>query len=144
MLKDIINWDKVMIKPRLAGGHTEIMDVLFENATVIAKYVENSYDGELGYIYKLNDGRFVLTNDYFGSCSGCDAYEDCTDEELKNLCVQLANNSKIFDSVISMITFLRNVKEDQAINYDLRNLAAPLITELYKNRIVKIDEILSA
>jgi hypothetical protein len=143
MLKDIIDWEKVMVQPRYAGGHVEIMENLFKNATVIAKHVEQNYEGELGYIYKLEDKRFVITNDYFGSCSGCDAYEDCTDEELKNLCVQLANNSKTFDSVVAMITFLRSVKEDQAVNYDLRNLATPLISELYKNRIVKIDEILS-
>lgn len=143
MLKDLINWDVVMKQLRTAGGHQEIMENLFQDSTIIAAYTENNYDGELGYIYQLEDGRFVLTNDYFGSCSGCDVYEDCTDEELKNLCVQLANNSKIFDSINVLIAFLRNVKQDHAINYDLRNLAKPLIAELYKNNQVEIDSVLN-
>ena len=143
MLKDIINWDVVMTQPRTAGGHQEIMDKLFINAEVLAKHVQNDYQGELGYVYQLEDKRVVITNDYFGSCSGCDAYEDSTDEQLRNLCIQLANNSRTFENIPEAMNFLRSVKQDHAIYYDMRNVVTPLISELYKNRVVKIDEILN-
>lgn len=143
MLKDILNWEIIMEQPRSAGGHQEIMDNLFIDAKVLAKHVDNDYQGELGYVYQLNDERVVITNDYFGSCSGCDSYEDATDEVLKNLCIQLANNSRIFDNIPEAMNFLRSVKQDHAIYYDMRNVVAPLISELYKNRVVKIDEVLN-
>lgn len=49
MLKDLIDWKNVMLQPRYAGGHEDIMENLFQNATIIASYIENNYQGCEGF-----------------------------------------------------------------------------------------------
>ena len=34
--------------------------------------------------------------DYYGSCSGCDSWEDCCDEEAHNMIIGLCGSAKIF------------------------------------------------
>lgn len=77
---------------------------------------------------------YVVVSDYFGSCSGCDAYENCSDEELKNLCIQLANNAHSFSTLNELYQFLSvEVASDKGAYYDLSNVAQPLVEELKKN-----------
>ena len=140
MLKDLINWNKIMSQPRYAGGHEEIMKNLFKNAKVIASYIENNYQGIEGFIYKLPD-QYVIVSDYFGSCSGCDEYDSCSDKELKNLCIQLANNAHSFSTLNEVVNFLSNdVKQDKGTYYDLYDLAQPLLDELRKNVVLLRQE----
>lgn len=124
MLRDLLNFDKIMTAGRSAGGHTEIMDCLFIGAEVIASWVEEDYQGNLAYAYRLSDGRIVLVTDSFGSCSGCDAYEDCSDQELRHLVTCLANDAHVFDTVADAMRFIEStVPSDKAAYYHDRTLS---------------------
>ncbi len=83
-----------------------------------------------------NFAKIVIVSDYFGSCSGCDGWEDADDETVRNMCIQLANNSHMFDSLKEAVDFLKMVVESEDSAYwDLRNLAGPLIIELEKVKL---------
>ncbi len=112
MLKDLLDWDKILEAPRGAGGHEDIMTVLFKDAVVIASYIEDGWQGTEAFAYHLADDRYVLVTDYFGSCGGCDNYESASNEEIHELCVALANNARIFDSLDEMINYIEGVEEE--------------------------------
>ena len=123
-----------MKAPRGAGGHSEVMDVLFKGQ-VLAEFIEPDYQGKLGYVYLVYDfqnfAKIVIVSDYFGSCSGCDAWDTSTDEDVKAMCVQLANNAHTFDSVNAAIEFLTMVAASKdAAYYDLTSLAPKLLEKL--------------
>jgi len=126
MLKDMLDWDKIMIQPRYAGGHTEIMESLFKDSMVIAEYCSGDYQGMVGYIYAVWYGpdffKLVVLTDYYGSCSGCDSWEDADDESVKNMCVTLANNAHMFDTPEELEKFLgEEVPSDEGAYWDLRS-----------------------
>ena len=101
MLKDIINWVDVMKQPRCVDTQEKIMDNLFVGATILACHVDDTENGVLGYVYQLEDEKIVLS---------CVEYIDCscsTDDDVRDLCVQLTNESKIFDTVSESMNFLR-------------------------------------
>lgn len=145
MLEDLINWKEVMEQPRNSRGYKEVMDNLFENATILGYHIDDNHTGEIGYVYKLEDERFVITNGDFKTDPELEEDQQIkhTDEELKTMCSEMVKNAISFDSIHDTISFLRGVKEDHAVNYDLRNLAKPLIADLYKNRIFEIDSVLN-
>lgn len=139
MLKDLLNWPVIMKQPRTAGGHTEILDYLFTNCAVLAKATTGGYQGEIGYVYLVYAGqefaKIVVISDYYGSCNGCDSWEDACDESVKEMCTQLANNAHMFDTVDEAIKFLRDqVPEDEGAHWDLHNLSASLVIELEETR----------
>lgn len=146
MLKEKIDWEIVMKMSRCAGGHVSIMQSLFKNATIIVEFIENDYQGTEGFIYQLDD-EFIFITDYFGSCSGCDAWEDATDEEARNMCIQLANNAQRFDSFQSLFNFLEvEVEKDKGSYYGESLVSKELLKELKKNIVLmrehNIDELL--
>lgn len=147
MLKDHLDWDELMKAPRCAGGHSSIMHVLFKDAKVIEHYIQDDYQGDEAFIYFLND-EYILVTDYFGSCSGCDAWEDATNEEVETLCTQLANNAHRFDTIGELIHFLDfTVNEDSAAYYAERSTSIPLSKKLKENivlmRDINIDNLLN-
>jgi len=127
MLKDLLDWEEIFKQPRYAGGHLEVLEVLFKGARVLMTYHEDDYTGEELCVYKLEDGRVVLLSDGFGSCSGCDSWDDSTDEEARNLCIQLANNAKIFGSVTALAI---NIANNELRSYAYR-AAEELLPELW-------------
>lgn len=123
MLADLLNWDEIMLAPRHAGGHSLIMECLFKGATVVASWIEDDYQGYEAFVYRLEDGRYVLLTDSFGSCSGCDSWEDASDAEAKALCNSLANDAHAFATIEEAIDFIENkVPEDTAAYYHERHL----------------------
>jgi len=61
---------------------------------------------------RLQDGRFAIYNDYYGSCGGCDSWEDATDAEVKYMCINLANGAYVFQSLEDVIEFLSTTEKD--------------------------------
>ncbi|MFA5014296.1 MAG: hypothetical protein WC549_01965 [Actinomycetota bacterium] len=116
-LQKYIDWENLMKMERNSGGHDEQMKGLFKNVTVIAHWNENDYQGEVATCVKFNSGEFkgkyAIYNDYYGSCSGCDAWEDATDEEVKNMCVGLSNSAYIFNSLDDVKEFLVSIPTDE-------------------------------
>jgi len=99
-LPRLIDWDLVMLQGRYAGGHESVMRNIFgHNATVIAEYVRDDYQGDEAFAYLFHDGFVAIITDYFGSCSGCDSWEGATDADAKTMITSLVNSARLFDSV---------------------------------------------
>jgi hypothetical protein len=111
-LQKQIDWENIMKMSRYAGGHDSQMRGLFKNATVMAHWNEGDYQGKVATLVMLEDGRYALYNDYYGSCSGCDSWEDASDEEVKTMCVGLANGAYIFESFLDVLEFLMDEEKE--------------------------------
>lgn len=111
-LQKLIDWDSIMKMPRYAGGHDEQMQGLIAGAVVVGHWNEGGYQGMVATCVKLPDGRFIIYNDYYGSCSGCDSWEGATDEEVKNMCIGLANGSYVFNTLEDVKEYLTSTEED--------------------------------
>ena len=105
-MQALINWDGIMEMDRWAGGHDEQMKGLFKNAEVFGHWNEGDYQGMVATCVKLPNGKYAIYNDYYGSCSGCDAWEDASDENVKSMCIDLANGAYIFESIEDVKAFL--------------------------------------
>ena len=105
-MQALINWDEIMKMDRWAGGHDEQMKGLFKNAEVVGHWNEGDYQGMVATCVKLQGGKYAIYNDYYGSCSGCDAWEGASDENVKSMCIDLANGAYIFESIEDVKAFL--------------------------------------
>jgi len=125
-----IDWEKLMPMSRYAGGHDDQMQGLLKDVTVIAHWNEGDYQGSVATCVMLNDTQeVVIYNDYYGSCSGCDAWEDATDEDVKTMCKQLAGGALIFKNLEECKKFL-SIKKD-ATQYDWsRDVCNGLLEEM--------------
>lgn len=113
-MKDLIDWDALMPLDHCAGGHDNHMRKLLRGAEVLAHWNEGDWQGTVATAVKLADGRFAYYSDSYGSCSGCDSWEDASDELVRILCEELAESAKIFDSMESMLVSLDAEKEEFA------------------------------
>ena len=108
-LKDLIDWETVLKQPRYAGGHDDQMQSLIKGATVLGHWNEGDYQGKVATAIRLPDGRAALYVDYYGSCSGCDSWEDAGDEDVRKLCTSLADSAYVFASPDEAIRWLTDV-----------------------------------
>lgn len=133
-LQKLIDWEAIILMPRYAGGHDDQMTGLFKNAKVIAHWNEGDYQGTVATCVQLEDGRFAIYNDYYGSCSGCDAWEGASDEEVRKMCVDLANSALVFESLSDVKEFLS--AGEPAENYEwfgtYSGAASNLLEEILK------------
>ena len=90
--------DNLLKMSRYAGGHDEQMQGLIKKAKVIAHWNEGDYQGTVATILKVNSTTFIVYSDYYGSCGGCDAWEDASDESVKSMCRHLVYTAKIFST----------------------------------------------
>lgn len=91
---------------RYAGGHDGQMRALFKGAVVLAHWNEGDYQGTVATAVRLADGRYCWYQDSYGSCSGCDSWEDATDEDVKKLCIGLAVDAEVFPTLEEMIAHM--------------------------------------
>lgn len=129
-LQNQINWGVIMKLERYAGGHDEQMKQLFTNSKVIAHWNEGEYQGQVATCVKLLDGRYAIYNDYYGSCSGCDLWENASDHEVRNMCITLAKGAYVFEDFENLIKFLENVDEES--NYNWSGTGQNLLKEIKK------------
>ena len=109
-LIDEINWDATLAAEKYAGGHEEVMRAIFEGrADVVAFWIEDSYDGEEAFAYLFPDGSVVIVTDYFGSCSGCDMWDDNPSEsEIRVAIGAIVRAARIFDDLDAAIEFCKS------------------------------------
>ncbi|AXF52587.1 MAG: hypothetical protein [Caudoviricetes sp.] len=138
-LHEYLDWDNLMKMDRYAGGHDCQMKGLFKNVEIIAHFNEGGYEGMVATCVKFNDGKFkdkfAIYNDYYGSCSGCDAWEDATDEEVKNMCIGLSNQCYLFDKLDDVKDFLKNHKKDNNWFSSWNSTNLSLLNNIEKNII---------
>ena len=131
-LIDRIDWDNIMPMSRYSGGHDEQMKGLLKDITVIAHWNEGDYQGCVATCVMLNDTKeVVIYNDYYGSCSGCDAWDDALDSEVIRMCKQLAGGALIFNNLKDCKKFLESKKD--ASQYNWSNICSTgLLEEIEK------------
>lgn len=112
-LQELIDWDSIMAMYRCAGGHDDQMKGLFKGAIVLGHWNEGNYQGSVATCVRLGDNRVAIYNDYYGSCSGCDSWEDATDDEVRKLCIDLSNSAYIFPDLESAKAWLRNPTHEE-------------------------------
>ena len=122
-LVERIDWENIMPMERYAGGHDEQMRGLLKDVTVIAHYNDGDYQGQVATCVMLNDTKeVVIYNDYYGSCSGCDAWEDASDEEVRKLCEDLAKGAYIFKDLNDCMDTLPELKEEESFGWSWDDL----------------------
>lgn len=132
-LQKLIDWDSIMKMERWAGGHDEQMQGLFKDARVIGHWNEGDYQGQVATCVMLPDGRILIYNDYYGSCSGCDSWEGASDEDARSMCINLANGAYVFQNIEDVKEFLVNPeKGSDWSSWDSR-LSNGLLEEITKS-----------
>ena len=133
-LQTLIDWESIMQMPRYAGGHDEQMQGLIKGAKVVGHWNEGDYQGMVATCIEIPDGRFAIYNDYYGSCSGCDSWEGAIDEEVKNMCIGLANGAYVFKTLEDVKEYLQSDKNDTAWS-SWNNVKAKLLEAINENKI---------
>jgi hypothetical protein len=110
---ELMNKEELLKMGRYAGGHDEQMRGLIKDAKVIGHYNEGDYQGQVATCLLLPDGTYMVYSDYYGSCSGCDAWEDAKDEEILKMCQDLIYTSHLFDSLEEVKLFLSDDEESK-------------------------------
>jgi len=111
-LLGLVNWDAVLAAPRYAGGHQDVMAAIFEGqAEILDHYTEDDWQGTLAIAYRFPDGSVAIMTDYFGSCSGCDAWEDASDADARAMVTSLVTSARFFEDVEAARTFCRSDKD---------------------------------
>jgi hypothetical protein len=130
-LAERIDWENIMKMSRCAGGHDDQMTGLLRDATVIAHWNEGDYQGMVATCVKLNDTQeIVIYNDYYGSCSGCDAWEDSSDDNVKQMCRQLACSAYIFKNIEDCKEFLNCPNVETSNDWTCGSCAGNLLKEI--------------
>ena len=107
-----IDWEKIMPMPRCAGGHDAQMQGLLKDITILAHWNIGEYWGTVATCVMLNDTQeIVIYNDYYGTCPGCDAWEDASDKTVMTICKQLAGGALIFKNLEECKKFLSSKKD---------------------------------
>lgn len=122
---------------RYARGHDEQMKGLLKNVTVLGHWNEGDYQGQVATCVRLNDtGEIVIYQDSYGSCSGCDCWEDASDGDVESLCIDLAKSAYIFPNLEECKNFLRSPNKEK--NYEWFGWGNPAVhlLECIENEIV--------
>jgi hypothetical protein len=109
------------------GSKFELITTAFPKMTEELDWDDGDYQGVWAIAFKLGRLYYVM-NDYYGSCSGCDALED-TDgvDYLKERC----GNARGFTSWKKMVEYLRSTESHQWRN----NAGEQLADKIEKERM---------
>jgi hypothetical protein len=121
-LLGLIDWPTAMAAPRCSGGHQEVLGAIFgDNAKVIAEWTENGYSGEVIFAYQFKDGHVAIISDSFGSCSGCDSWENTGDDEAKRMIISLVDSCRLFINVFAAYVYCEKEANSAAEEYHYRH-----------------------
>jgi DNA-directed RNA polymerase len=97
----------------------------FESSGLIAYY---KGDSMVSSIFMLDNEYVLIYTEYLNNNFDID---------------KILNNAIKRSSIANMMNYLRDVRFDHAINYEIRDLIEPLLGELYKNKKIGIKDIIS-
>lgn len=127
---DLVNWDAALAAPRAAGGHDEMMLALYTGrGEVIAKWNEGDYQGEIAYAYLLPGGVVAIITDYYGSCGGCDSWEDAGDDDARKLITSIVTSARVFETRSEAAEWAASIKHDDYSGEDYPHRAAWYLRE---------------
>ena len=120
-LIDCIDWNTMLDQSKVgrwAGSHIDQMSKIFPHSKVIASDTQGDYQGSDCIVILFTppnpDGTpyIIIMHDSYGSCSGCDAWEDTSDEELTHLVKSIVGDSKVFTTLDEAIEYLEQDTEN--------------------------------
>lgn len=116
-LQKKINWEHLDQLEPISGGHDDFMVYMFKDSVLLAHVHEGTYSGDvITLVYHRESQQYILYSDYFGSCSGCDAFEANRDDRqaIHRLIIGICNDAMIFRTIDDVITFLKDPEEYSA------------------------------
>ena len=124
-LLDRINWPAVMAAPRMAGGHEDVQDAIFEGQAIQHSFwTSGDYQGCTAVAWLFPGGRVVIMTDSYGSCSGCDSWEDASDDDAKALVTTTVTSARCFKSLKEAREWQLTLSDDYgAEDYHFRDAA---------------------
>jgi hypothetical protein len=126
-----MNTEELLKFGRYAGGHDDHMKGLVKDSKVIGHWNEGDYQGQVATCLLLNDGTYMVYTDYYGSCSGCDAWEDASDESILKMCQDLIYTSHLFNSLEEVKEYLLEMSRKES-KYNSDNEFRGLLEEIEK------------
>ena len=84
---------------------------LDDEVKMVAHWIEDSYQGNCMAILFV-DGTYFLWRDSFGSCSGCDALEDCDEKKGFEYIINTLTSVKEFGSIKEVWKYLEKDYKD--------------------------------
>ena len=131
-----IDWKNIMKMPRCAGGHDEQMRGLLKNVTVLGHWNEGDYQGYVATCVQLNDtGEIVIYNDLYGSCSGCDQWEDATDDDVRQMCRQLVCGAYVFKNLDDCKEFLGDPDRERSFDWAYDDVGLYLLNAINNHEV---------
>jgi hypothetical protein len=104
-----------------------------------------------------NNETEIKTREELVSCIHQDdkkkEYSECKINNVNNVFYEMIFSNKKenvveqkinFKEMFQLLSYLRSVKLDRAINYPLKDVVAPTICELYKKRLIKQEDIINS
>jgi hypothetical protein len=104
-----------------AGGHMHIVPKLFKGATLNSYVSTKDYQGTELVIINTIDDEYLMCTDFYGSCSGCDAWEGATNEDILILSKNFITNGFVFRSLSDIFSFLE-ILENNDLHSDYYEL----------------------
>lgn len=97
-----------------------------------------------GILYKTFTGSVIFIHDYY---NGVYLYDLLNHQSIKtdiiDFCLNICDRSIEFNTLTDCLQYLREVKLDHAISFDIKDLIENIFTDIYTRSIIRTDEIVS-
>lgn len=111
--EDAEDWEDQYEITGHAGGHLHLLKYALPGIEIIASAYVGDYQGSEAMAFRLPDGRFGVVSSYYGSCSGCDAFDGVEGERLVELCQSVLRDTLVFTYFEEMLAFLSKDDHDE-------------------------------
>lgn len=99
---------------------SEVSEIVFDSWTILWENSENDYSGQ-ATIFGVKEGQYRFLQYDYGSCSGCDSYEDMSAAELKRAFDNLTltfQNTQSFCNWMIMVRDTNNRRDPKALAWE--------------------------
>ncbi len=123
-------------------GH--IMAKLFKNCKLLfsTTYVDD-YSGlkHSGSLFELPSGKIILCNDCYEGVYISKKISDMDSNQIIDFYINVCDNSIIFSDILDTVEYLRQIKQDHAVNFDLKSLVDSFIYKIYEHRLIEFNQV---
>lgn len=124
----------------------KMLSKLFKDCVLISTVKHKSEDTKNRFIhngsmFQLQSGKIIICSDCYNGKYVSNIINDISSGDLVDFYLNICDNSMVFSNILDVIEYLRQVKQDHAINFDLKNLVESFISDIYKNKLIDIKEV---
>lgn len=116
----MMKWEETVASQCRYG---DVAERIFSEAEIIWEHSESDYQGWANVLAKMPDGTFIHYEWTYGSCSGCDEWEDrgLTDDEVEQ---EMRRTMVLFQNAETLPRYLRLEDEFKDASYPTANSPA--------------------